>query len=180
MIVFAVSLAAYVTLLAATFVALLRPGLRLWPPPGPRSWQFRLTWILFSLAAGAGTTLGFLDWDSLALPNVLRLPVGGLLVVGGLGLAGWGMRTLSVRQTLGLTGTFAGSGPYRFTRNPQYLGDIAATLGWAVFTGSILVCATAIPAVLWYLLLPRTEEPWLLARYGEDYRRYQDATPRFL
>jgi protein-S-isoprenylcysteine O-methyltransferase Ste14 len=68
----------------------------------------------------------------------------------------------------------------RFTRNPQYLGEIAATLGWAILTGSMLVWLTALPAVVWYLLLPRTEEPWLLARYGEDYRWCRDATPRFL
>jgi protein-S-isoprenylcysteine O-methyltransferase Ste14 len=167
-------------LLAGTLWTLCRPAHRLWPPPGRDSWQFRLVWSLFAVATFSFICLGVVDWNSLSLPLELRLSLGGLLLLGGLGLAFWGITSLGLEQSLGLKGEMVPHGPYRFTRNPQYLGDLAATIGWMLLTGSVLVIVAGVPSVMWYLMLPRTEEPWLEDRYGDAYRRYSERLPRFL
>jgi len=175
----AVSLGAHLLLLAGTMWSIARPARRLWPPPGRDSWQFGATWLLFAAATASLVWLGLADWNALGLSPWLRLPAGGLLLGGGLTLSLWGVASLGVGQALGLEGELRVSGPYRFSRNPQYVGDIAATLGWAVLTGSPRVGAVALVATLWYAVLPASEEPWLEERFGEEYRRYRRRVPRF-
>jgi protein-S-isoprenylcysteine O-methyltransferase Ste14 len=177
---FAVALAAQLVLVGGAVLALVRPGLRVWPPPGRDSWQFRFVWIGFALAAGAMIALGVADWNGLGLPRLPRLAVGGLLVVAGLSVAFRAIARLSWHQSLGLQGELRTGGLYRFSRNPQYVGDMAATAGWAVLTGSGFVAGVAAAAVAWYALLPLLEEPWLERRYGDAYRRYRARVPRFL
>ena len=176
----ATSLGAHFLLLAGTVWSILRPDLRLWPPPGRRSWQFAATWLLFAAATASYVWLGVADWNPLGLSPWLRLPAGGLLLAAGLTLSLWGVLSLGVGQAMGLEGDLRVSGPYRYTRNPQYLGDIAATLGWVVLTGSPRVAAVGLAASVWYAVLPRSEEPWLEERFGDAYRRYRDRVPRFL
>lgn len=176
----AAAFGAHAVLLAGTAWTLLRPERRLWPPPGRDSWQFRLVWSLFTVGTASFVGLGVLDWNALSFPAGTRLSVGVPLVAGGLGLAFWGIASLGLEQALGLEGELVATGPYRFTRNPQYVGDIAATAGWMVATGSLLVVIAGIPALAWYVLLPRVEEPWLEEELGGAYRRYARETPRFL
>lgn len=57
---------------------------------------------------------------------------------------------------------------------------VVATVGWVVLTGSARVGLVGLVAVVWYLLLPRAEEPWLEERHGEAYRRYRERVPRFI
>lgn len=171
---------AHAGLLVGTIWTLRRPGQRLWPPPDRDSWKFRLVWTMFTVATASFIALGLFDWNSLSLPLEIRLSVGGPLVLGGLGLAFWGIASMGFAQALGLEGELVLKGPYRYTRNPQYVGDLAATVGWMLLTGSLLVVFAGTPAVVWYLLLPRTEEPWLAVRHGETYRRYSRTVPRFL
>ena len=72
------------------------------------------------------------------------------------------------------------SGVYRFTRNPQYLGDIALVAGYAILCNSQFVYITGLIGILWFLLAPFTEEPWLRREYGEAYERYASRVPRFI
>jgi len=71
-------------------------------------------------------------------------------------------------------------GPYLITRNPMYVGELALWLGWALFYGSVAVIAGLL--VLWvvvnWLVLPR-EERALEAHFGEPYRQYKIAVPRW-
>lgn len=178
-LLFAGALGGHLLLLAGTLWSVLRPDRRLWPPPGRDSWEFAVTWALFALATGSLLGLGVADWNGVGLPAGLRLPAGGALLASGLGLALWGVRSLGVGQALGLEGGLALEGPYRWSRNPQYLGDVAATVGWIALTGSARVGLVGLVAVVWYLLLPLAEEPWLEERFGEAYRCYRERVPRF-
>jgi hypothetical protein len=90
--------------------SLARPDARVWPPPGRRSWQFRVVWGL-TLVSTAGIVLtGILDWNNGSLDFFLRLPVGSTLALGGLLFARSGMTTLGTHATLGLEGTLAAHG----------------------------------------------------------------------
>lgn len=65
-------------------------------------------------------------------------------------------------------------GPYRFVRNPMYVGVLAIILGQALLFGSwgvlIYACIT-FAAVL--LFVKTYEEPTLTAAYGEEYLEYK-------
>ena len=72
-------------------------------------------------------------------------------------------------------------GPYRFTRNPMYLGMTSMYLGvtlcknwaWPVF---------CLPFVWWVMnaYVIAREERYLEAKFGDDYRRYKARVRRWL
>lgn len=91
-----------------------------------------------------------------------------------------GFRALSLHQTLGLEGTLVEHGPYRVSRNPQYVGDIALLLAWGLACASLLTWVLCALGIAWFALAPLAEEPWLRERYGAPYEAYRRRVPRFL
>ena len=169
-----------VLLIATLYV----PSLQLWPPPGPSSWQYRLVWTLYSLLLPSVLGLALLDWGTLPLDEWIghagHLSIGTGLVTMGTGLALWGIYTLSWHASLGLEGELVTSAPYRFTRNPQYVGDILLAAGLPILSGSALLAVVAPVIALGFVLVPFAEEPWLEEQYGEAYRRYRNRVPRWI
>ena len=104
--------------------------------------------------------------------------MGTLLIVGGLALAMWGVGVLGVHATSGLRDSLVESGPYRFTRNPQYVGDLVLLLGWGILANSLRTWVLCILAMAWFTIAPFTEEPWLRKHYGEAYDAYCRRVPR--
>ncbi len=72
-------------------------------------------------------------------------------------------------------------GPYRYTRNPMYFGGAAILLGWSVFYGSAIVAAGFLMLIVAtnFAVVP-WEERLLEKVFGERYRRYRDAVPRWI
>jgi protein-S-isoprenylcysteine O-methyltransferase Ste14 len=72
-------------------------------------------------------------------------------------------------------------GPYLRTRNPMALGMILVLTGEGVllWSSAILVWA-GIFTVVSHLLIIRVEEPSLQRAFGDRYRRYRAATPRWI
>ncbi len=72
-------------------------------------------------------------------------------------------------------------GPYRYTRNPMYLGGGAIWLGWSVFYGSAIIASAFLiwVAVTNFAVIP-WEERSLEKAFGEGYRQYRDAVPRWI
>ena len=72
-------------------------------------------------------------------------------------------------------------GPYAFTRNPMYVGEILLWLGQAILYGSLGVFAvgTVLLVAMNFRAIPR-EERALEARFGERYREYTRRVPRWL
>jgi len=159
--------------------SILRPQQRIWPP-GEVSWKLFLVWGLFYVGAGLTVAVMVLDWNTWTIPAVIRFPIGLSLAALGLGLMLWGVRTLGMENTHGLRDRFVTSGPYRFTRNPQYLGDILLFTGILLVANSALAAAILLLFIISFILFPLTEESWLEEQYGEDYLRYKTQTPRFL
>jgi protein-S-isoprenylcysteine O-methyltransferase Ste14 len=83
--------------------------------------------------------------------------------------------SLSPQQTL-IT-----SGPYRFSRNPLYLGgNVFIFFGASLVVGSpsaLLITAVHIPLVDLFI---RREEKQLEQTFGEEWRRYKDRVRRWL
>ena len=124
--------------------------------------------------------LGLLDWNSFIFDDWIRFVIGGFFLVGGLAFAFWGVRTLSVHTSLGLGGELIESGPYRYSRNPQYVGDIAALFGYALICNSGLTLVATAIGIIWFILAPFTEEPWLRKQFGVWFDEYATRVPRFI
>ena len=137
-------------------------------------------WLLFILSSVGVVALGILDWGNFALTPWLRWPVGGVLGLIGNGLALWAMVALGFAPTLGSEDALVRRGPYCFSRNPQYVGYIAALFGWAILAGSALTFLAALVGTVALILAPVAEEPWLLQKYGAAYEEYKRAVPRFI
>ena len=111
--------------------------------------------------------------------------VGGGLIIAGLTLSG------AVMYHFGRVGTpvipwretrrLVVSGPYRFSRNPDYLGQALVVGG----LGLLLALPWVMPALILSLLIVRygviaREERYLERRFGEEYRRYRGRVRRWL
>jgi protein-S-isoprenylcysteine O-methyltransferase Ste14 len=71
-------------------------------------------------------------------------------------------------------------GPYRFVRNPLYLGTWMFSLGISILmppSGAIFFLAAN---AIFYLRLILGEEAWLAQRLGEPYQEYRRLVPRFV
>jgi protein-S-isoprenylcysteine O-methyltransferase Ste14 len=151
---------------------------RYWPP-GERDWRFYATWTLSNVLNVAILAVAALDWGSLGLPLPARV-AGAVLFVGGYAVAIQGGRDLGFEQTLGLAGDLQADGLYRYSRHPQYVGYVVATVGGMLIPASTWAVPLLGIYLLWWLALPLAEEPWLLEQFGEDYERYRERVPRFV
>ena len=107
-----------------------------------------------------------------------------LFVVGAL-IAGWGLVTFRRARTTTVPGQVSSQlvnwGPYRFSRNPMYVGLTLAYLGEAGILRQIwpiLLLPLTIAYVNW-IVIP-LEESRLLETFGAEYQRYQGRVRRWL
>ena len=73
------------------------------------------------------------------------------------------------------------AGPYRFSRNPLYLGVAFVQTGIAIGVGSFWALASVIVALLlvnYLAVLP--EEEYLEGKFGDEYREYRRAVRRWI
>jgi len=167
-------------MLAGIVYSIVRPVKRIWPPPQKQSWQFAGTWFLFYAAVLLTATLALLTWDTWLISPEIRYFIGiPASLIGGV-FASWGIASLGIKNTSGSVGGFTEKGPYRFTRNPQYLGDITLFLGLAILTNSLYVAISLILQSIIFSITPLAEELWLEEQYGDEYIKYKSRTPRFL
>jgi len=163
---------------ATVVLSIVRPDMRVWPPPRRDSWQFFYNGVM-SLAGLLGVVvLGIIDWNSFALHHWARFLVGGLLTACGF-FALWGYLTLGVHASQGLGSDLVTTGPYRYSRNPQYVGAIPAVLGYALVCNSIRALITGLLVSGWFVLVPFAEEPWCREHLGAAYEEYSRKVPRF-
>jgi protein-S-isoprenylcysteine O-methyltransferase Ste14 len=111
--------------------------------------------------------------------------VGSAVFAIALALAAWAIATLTragsnVPTHLPVT-TIVDAGPYRFTRNPIYLGMIVGLIGLAIAFDSLwpLVALMPFALVIRYGVVAR-EEAYLERKFGDVYRRYRSRVRRWL
>jgi protein-S-isoprenylcysteine O-methyltransferase Ste14 len=179
-ILFTISLVLEVFYVVMFVLTIRRPGFSFWPPPSPRSWQFFVSWFVAGVVAVNFLFVGLLDFDSGFLHTRLRFPVGILLHLAGTAIGSWAFAAIGFNTNIGLGKKLVTGGPYRYSRNPEYIGDMLHILGYMVLTNSCMAWMIGILGLLLNLMAPFTEEPWLEGKFGEIYRSYKSRVPRFI
>lgn len=151
-----------------------RPSAVPWPP---------LLLVVCALAAVALGRLAPLPWPGLddAAARYIGLGLG----LAGIALIVWAAATLWRHKTTVLpnrgVSELVTDGPFRFRRNPIYIGDALVMLGLAEISKNVwfaILVPVFLLLVTWLAILP--EERHLEARFGERWRRYRDSTRRLL
>jgi len=104
------------------------------------------------------------------------------LVAGGTALRTWGTAYLDVDTMMDATlrsNRLVIAGPYRYVRNPLYLGNLVVAAGIGLFASraGFIVLLTGMTVFLRRLIL--REEQHLLREHGDAYRQFMDI-PRLL
>jgi len=71
------------------------------------------------------------------------------------------------------------SGPYKISRHPMLLGAIFFYFGTGTLLSSIIIgfYGAFVTAILAYFFIIYIEEPVLIARFGDQYKKYQKNVP---
>ena len=77
------------------------------------------------------------------------------------------------------TGELTVSGPYQWSRNPQYVGYFLFLLGFALNDWSLWCLAALLAVAISLHLLILVEEEHLQRVFGEQYAEYSGNTPRY-
>ncbi len=116
---------------------------------------------------------------------LLRVSLGWTLVIGGLGLMAWGGITFARARTSLMptrpARVLVRGGPYRWSRNPMYLGLTIAYVGGTLLMNSawpLLLLPVVLISVS--VLVIRREERYLQGAFGDEYRDYTRRVRRWL
>jgi protein-S-isoprenylcysteine O-methyltransferase Ste14 len=72
-------------------------------------------------------------------------------------------------------------GPYRFTRNPMYVGITLVQIGLGLALNNLWISSFAVPAlVVVHFVAVRPEERYLSEKFGESYKAYLAQVRRYL
>lgn len=138
------------------------------------------------LLAAVLLMLGLHYW--LPLRQLITWPwrwVGAAVCGAGLCLGIWSVMSFVRHKTTIKPGAVSShlltEGPFRFSRNPIYLGMVLILAGTALLLGSVTPWV-AIPLFIWMIsrnIIP-VEEAMLTETFGDSYRQYQRRVRRWL
>ncbi len=120
-----------------------------------------------------------------AQPTVLTIACGFVMVIIGESIRFWGVSWAGseTRTTGAVGGTFLIiSGPFAYTRNPLYVGNILMYCGFGVMSNAyfpFLLIVAFLFFALQYHLIVGEEEGYLRQTYTEQYAVYTKMVPRF-
>lgn len=147
------------------------PGVRV-PPPAFYALAVLAGYLLnrrwpLSVNGGVGTIA--LAWGLVI--------ASGALMASGIGTFRWRTSIVPIRPAT----TLVIAGPYRFTRNPMYVGLAALTVALGLVIDSwwsIVLLVPVLFAVRTFVIAP--EERYLERRFGADYVRYTQRVRRWM
>ena len=141
--------------------------------------------LFFLVPFGVGVAVQFTAPLPFLPTGWLQLALG--LPIVGLGLVAllWAVKTLTGAGTdlmfTKATTAVLRQGPYRFSRNPLYLGVSVVYIGAGIAVNSVWPLALFPVAVLLALFRAiRVEERYLETKFGQPYRDYKSAVRRWL
>lgn len=125
-------------------------------------------------------------WASGSAGEWIARVAGAVVFVAGFSLFAWCV-SLFAREGKGTlapwdpTKRMVAVGPYRYVRNPMISGVLAMITGEALFHGSLRLAGwVATFFMINCIYFIALEEPGLERRFGDDYRRYKAAVPRWI
>jgi protein-S-isoprenylcysteine O-methyltransferase Ste14 len=121
----------------------------------------------------------------ITLPDRLAIPGIALMVMGGvLGLACVGtfiVRGKGTPAPFDAPREFVAIGPYRYVRNPMYVGGLLLLVGLGLYEHSISILLMALLLLLVvHLMVVIYEEPTLRKSFGASYDEYCRTTERWV
>lgn len=151
------------------------PGVR-FPPPFLFAGGLMLAWLLHR-----GWPLPLPGVEGRGAARVAAL----LLGAAGIGWMAWGLITFRRARTAIIphhpASRLVTEGPYRFGRNPMYLGMSALYAAVAIRLDTLWALALfPLVIVLLHRLVIRREERYLSAEFGEEYDRFRARVPRWI
>ncbi|MFD1329400.1 methyltransferase family protein [Mycoplana ramosa] len=141
--------------------------------------------IAWALAVIVGLTLNRLYPLPFLAAGVPAGWFGGIVFLGGAALLFWAATTFrragTQIQTTEPTTTIVDAGPYRYTRNPIYIGMFLGLIGLAVAFDSLWLVVLLVPfyLVIRYGVVAR-EEGYLERKFGDAYLAYKTRVRRWL
>ena len=98
-----------------------------------------------------------------------------ILIVAGEALRIWAAGYIRKNSALSIVG------PYKYVRNPLYIGSLLIGIGFGFFVNNMIVLAAIVIAFLWiYTLKINSEEKKLTEIFGSKYLEYKQNTGRWL
>jgi len=141
--------------------------------------------LAWGLAVTAGLTLNWLAPLPLLPVDLPAGWLGAMVFVFALALIAWAIVTITragsnVPTNLPTT-TIVESGPYRFTRNPIYLGWLLGLIGLAIAFDNLWLLIMLVPfALVIRYGVVAGEEAYLEHKFGDVYRGYRSRVRRWL
>jgi protein-S-isoprenylcysteine O-methyltransferase Ste14 len=145
----------------------------------PVPWVFVLTYLV-----GVGVELAARHRRPIEAHSDVAV-IGGVLFAIGALVAGWGLLTFRRARTTTVPGEASSQlvtwGPYRFARNPMYVGLTVAYLGEAGILRQFwpIVLLPLVVAYVNWIVIP-VEEAALTAVFGVEYERYRARVRRWI
>jgi len=141
--------------------------------------------IAWALAFVAGLAADWLYPLPFVPPSIPDVWVGGAVFAIAFALAIWAISTIRNAgtrvETRQPTTTIVANGPYRFTRNPIYIGMLLGQTGLAIGFNSVWLLATLVAFyfVIRYGVIAR-EEAYLERKFPDVYLAYKSHVRRWL
>lgn len=143
------------------------------------------------LALGSAVFMWALDRVGLGGPSFGNggfIVIGVVLSVAGIAIAILGLREFRRAQTtfdphrIDETSALVTAGPYRFTRNPMYLGLLSVVVGFGLALGQLtpLLVGPLVFVALITMLQIRPEEQMMATLFGAEYDQYRSRVRRWL
>jgi protein-S-isoprenylcysteine O-methyltransferase Ste14 len=141
--------------------------------------------FVFVLTLAAGLAVSRLRLTELPLAHPLRVTLGAAVAAAGIALI------ISARLHFLRTGQspipwkptpeLIVGGPYRFTRNPMYVGAMLITVGLGIALDAVLASLAApVALAVVHFIAVRPEERYLRDKFGAPYEEYLRRVRRYL
>ena len=140
---------------------------------------FGLLWGWLALAVRRfDPGLGVVLPESARVLGIVAIAAGGSLLLTCVGL--FVLRGHGTPAPFDPPREFIAAGPYKFVRNPMYIGGLTVLLGFGLWQKSTsIVVFTALVAVVVHLFVVFLEEPGLEQRFGSSYINYKQSVNRW-
>jgi protein-S-isoprenylcysteine O-methyltransferase Ste14 len=143
-------------------------------PIGAAFWLGLIAWLVEP---------DWMVWSSVPLPVGVRWTGVSVMAIA-CGLLVWTFRCLGTNLTDTVVTrqkhTLVLHGPYRWVRHPLYGSAALLTVAMSLIAANWFFITTGAVLLCLLIIRTRTEEKQLVARFGDNYRRYMERTGRFL